>query len=91
MGIFGGKNNEQAANSNAQTENSNNGQQPELKAEAKKTIPDEGKTFDKDTAFVCVQDCFINMTRYHRGETVTGRKCPPHFVVKPQSDEKDEE
>jgi len=48
----------------------------------KKTTPDEGKTFDKDTVFVCVQDCYQQSKRYRIGDEKTGRKCPPHFIVK---------
>ena len=58
------------------------------KAGRKKTTPDEGKTFDKDTAFVCVQDCYVSRTRYRRGDTLAGRKCPPYFKVKPEAEEK---
>jgi hypothetical protein len=57
-------------------------------AESKKTTPDEGKTFDKDTEFVCEADCIFNKRRYRRGDTVTGRKCPPWFSVKPEAEEK---
>jgi hypothetical protein len=56
------------------------------KTEYKKTTPDEGKTFDEDTVFVCVTDCFHNMIRYRRGDVLTARKCPPHFAVKPKGD-----
>lgn len=47
----------------------------------KKTTPDEGKSFDKDTVFVCVQECFQQGIRYHKGQKITGRKCPAYFVV----------
>jgi len=63
-------------------------QEPELAAAAKKTTPDEGKTFDKDAAFVCVQDCWQGNRRYRRGDEVAGRKCPPWFIVKPAAEEK---
>ena len=53
-----------------------------------KTTSDEGKTFDKDTVFVCVQDCYQNGTRYRKGDEVTGKKCLPYFVVKPAEDKK---
>jgi hypothetical protein len=53
----------------------------------KKTTPDEGKTFDKDTVCVCVQNCYQNGTRYRGGDTVTGRKCPPWFEAKPAAPE----
>jgi len=41
----------------------------------------EGKTFDKDTVFQCDTDCWQDGSYYSRGDLVTGRKCPPHFVV----------
>ena len=53
------------------------------KAEQKKTTPDEGKTFDKDTVFECVTDTFQNCVRYRRGDMKVGRQCPPHFKVNP--------
>ena len=53
------------------------------KAAQEKTTKDEGKTFDKDTVFVCVRDCYQNNVRYRKGITVIGRKCPAHFVVAP--------
>ena len=55
-------------------------EQPDL-VEPKKTTPDEGKTFDKDMVFVCVQDCYQDGTRYRRGDTVKGTKCPPWFTL----------
>jgi len=51
--------------------------------EAKKTTPDEGKTFDRDTVFVCAQDCWTGGVRRRKGEEVCGRVCPPWFNVKP--------
>ncbi len=48
----------------------------------KKTTPDEGKAFEKDTVFVCVQDCYQNRTRYRKGDEITGKQCPPYFKVK---------
>ena len=56
--------------------------------EPKKTTTDDGKTFDKDTVFVCVQDTWQNMTRYRRGDVITGRTCPPWFEAKPGGDGK---
>ena len=53
----------------------------------KKTTPDEGKTFEKDTVFVCVQDCYQQGLRYRQGMEVTRKKCPAHFVVKQPSEE----
>jgi hypothetical protein len=47
-----------------------------------KTTPDEGKTFDRDMEFECVQDCYQDQIRYRQGSVITGRKCPPHFRVK---------
>ena len=45
-------------------------------------------TFDKETVFVCLQDCWQNMNRYRRGDTLTGRICPPHFAVQSAEEEK---
>jgi len=59
----------------------------EVNQEAKKTTPDEGKTFEKETTFVCIEDCYQNMTRYIKGHEIMGRKCPPHFMAKPQDKE----
>jgi len=42
---------------------------------------DEGKTFDKDAVFVCVEDCWQKSTLYRRGDRVVGRKCPSHFAA----------
>jgi hypothetical protein len=58
------------------------------KDERKKTTPDEGKTFDKDTLFVCARDCFINGVRYRPGDELAGKKCPPFFRVKPAAIDK---
>ena len=54
------------------------------KPEEKKTTPDEGETFDKDTVFVCVQDCYQHKVRYRKGDELTGTVCPAYFAVKPQ-------
>ena len=51
------------------------------KTESKKTTPDEGKSYDKETVFVCVQDCWQNNTRYFKGDTIKGNKCPAWFVA----------
>jgi hypothetical protein len=53
----------------------------------KPTTEDEGKTFDKPTLFVCVQDCVHNGLRYHPGDEVSETKCPPYFRVKPTAAE----
>jgi hypothetical protein len=53
-----------------------------------KTTPDEGKTFKENTLFLCVQDCWQNNTRYRRGDELSGRTCPPFFVVKPDPEDK---
>ena len=58
--------------------------QEQKKPEAKKTTPDEGKTFEKDTVFVCVQDCYQSQRRFRKGDELAGKKCPPFFVVKPE-------
>ena len=90
MGLPFGNKNGQAGNADGRDKNG----QPELpdgqQAAAKKTTPDEGKTFEADTVFVCVQDCFQNGRRYHRGDAVTGKKCPPWFVVKASEDSEEE-
>jgi len=57
---------------------------------AEKTTPDEGKTFDENTVFVCVQDCFQDSTLYHPGDIVTGKICPAWFVVRQAEEEKEE-
>lgn len=51
--------------------------------DAKKTTPDEGKAFEKDTIFVCTGDCFRRGVRYRKGDEIEGRTCPPWFRVKP--------
>lgn len=38
---------------------------------------------------MCVQDCYQDK-RYHPGDEVTGKTCPPYFVVKPSKKDKDE-
>ena len=63
----------------------------ELFDTGKKTTPDEGRTFEKDTVFVCVQDCFLKGALYRRGDELAGRRCPPHFAVKPRGPEKGKE
>ena len=73
MGIFGNNNQQTTADANVDDTQ---------EAEKKKTTPDEGKTFEKDTVFVCVQDCYQQMIRYRKGAEFTGKKCPPHFVLK---------
>jgi len=60
-------------------------------AEKKKTTPDEGKSFEKDTVFVCVQDCYQQGIRYRQGMEITGKKCPAHFIVKSQAEEQKKE
>jgi hypothetical protein len=55
----------------------------------KKTTPDEGKTFNKDTVFECVTDCKYKSVRYSRGDRLTGRTCPPHFEVREDLKPKD--
>jgi hypothetical protein len=82
--MFEKNNNGQTGNSNGQTGNSNG--QAVL---PKKTTRDEGKTFDKVTDFVCVNDCFVGGKRYRRGDVFRGGKCPPWFNVKPEAKEKD--
>ena len=59
--------------------------------ERNKTTPDEGKTFDKETVFECVQDCWQHNTRYRRGDAVTGKTCPPWFIVKKETAEEEKE
>ena len=58
-------------------------------AAQKKTTPDEGKTFDKDTVFECVTECKCKGVRYSSGDTITGRICPPHFKVRADLKPKD--
>jgi len=60
-------------------------------AGGEKTTPDEGKTFEKNTVFVCVQDCFQDGTRYRPGDIVTGKTCPAWFAVRQAEEEKEEE
>jgi hypothetical protein len=60
---------------------SGNGAATETRAPAK-TTPDEGKTFDEDMEFECVQNCYLDMVRYRPGAVKTGRKCPPFFEVR---------
>jgi hypothetical protein len=55
--------------------------------EKKKTTRDEGKTFNKVTAFVCVQDCYLDGKRWRPGEEDKGKTCPPYFEVKPEPDD----
>jgi hypothetical protein len=52
-----------------------------------KTTPDEGKTFDKDMEFECVQDCYLDMVRWRKGAVRVGRECPPFFEVRGQAPE----
>ena len=56
----------------------------------KKTTPDEGKTFDKDTVFECVTECKYKGVRYGGGDRVVGRVCPPHFIVRADNKAGDE-
>jgi hypothetical protein len=55
----------------------------------KKTTPDEGKTFDRDMEFECVQDCYLDMARWRKGAVRTGRKCPPFFIAHGKAPETD--
>jgi len=57
----------------------------------KKTTPDEGRTFNEDKVFECVTDCWTDEHLYHRGDKITGRKCPAHFVVTDIKPEKEKE
>ena len=59
---------------------------PNMQRDEKKTTPDEGKVFNKETVFVCVEDCYQKGIRYHKGEEITGTVCPPHFTVKPEAE-----
>ena len=70
-----------AVSGNTSTENTE-------KKEQAKTTPDEGKTFDKETVFVCVCDCIYNKGRYRKGNEMPGKICPPHFIVKKEDKSK---
>ena len=67
-------------------ENQNQGagqQAPPIAGAQKKTTPDEGRAFDKDTVFECVTECKYKGVRYGGGDKVVGRACPPHFKARP--------
>ena len=81
--MSGQNNNGNAGNPNGQPELLTGGTRD------RKTTPDEGKTFDKDTVFVCVLDCYQDGKRWHAGEEATGRVCPPWFEVKPSEEKKE--
>ena len=48
-----------------------------------------------DVVYVCVEDCWHNKTRFRRGDILTdaqtGGECPPHFEVKEDAEEGEEE
>jgi len=93
MGLFDKNKQEAPPPAAANTEQNNNsapdllmGETPVVKQNEKKTTPDEGKVFNKETVFVCVEDCYQKGIRYHKGEEITGTVCPPHFTVKPEAE-----